>query len=153
MTTSNGDIFRVTGHLCGEFTGHRWIPRTKASNAELWLLSFICAWINGWVNNREAGDLKRHRAHYDATVILHQGVMTFGTRTKRFSAYDSVMPALEQLTLLTIYNLAASCVYVIATLSHKYVRGGQNKMVDIIFIQENLFQNIVWKSFSDDILK
>ena len=36
MTLSNGNIFRVTGHLCGEFTGHRWIPRTKASDAELW---------------------------------------------------------------------------------------------------------------------
>ena len=36
MTSSNGNIFRVTGHLCGEFTGHRWIPRTKASDAELW---------------------------------------------------------------------------------------------------------------------
>ena len=30
MMSSNGNIFRVTGHLCGEFTGHRWIPRTKA---------------------------------------------------------------------------------------------------------------------------
>ena len=36
MTSSNGDIFRVTGHLCGEFTGFRWNPRTKASDAELW---------------------------------------------------------------------------------------------------------------------
>ena len=36
MTQSNGNIFRVTGHLCGEFTGHRWIPHTKASAAELW---------------------------------------------------------------------------------------------------------------------
>ena len=27
--------FRVTGPLCGEFIGHRWIPRTKASDAEL----------------------------------------------------------------------------------------------------------------------
>ena len=36
MTSSNGNIFRVTGHLCGEFTGHRWISRTKASDAELW---------------------------------------------------------------------------------------------------------------------
>ena len=27
---------RVTGHLCGEFTGHRWIPHTKAIDAELW---------------------------------------------------------------------------------------------------------------------
>ena len=34
MTSSNGNIFRVTGPLCGEFTGHRWISRTKASDAE-----------------------------------------------------------------------------------------------------------------------
>ena len=26
----------VTGPLCGEFTGHQWIPLTKASDAELW---------------------------------------------------------------------------------------------------------------------
>ena len=36
MTSSNGNIFSVTGPLCGEFTGLRWIPLTKASNAELW---------------------------------------------------------------------------------------------------------------------
>ena len=36
MTSSNGNIFRVTGHLCGEFTGPRWIPHTKDSDAELW---------------------------------------------------------------------------------------------------------------------
>ena len=68
MTSSNGNIFRVTGHLCGEFTGPRWIPRTKASDAELWCF-FICVWINGWVNNREAGDLRRYRAHCDVTVM------------------------------------------------------------------------------------
>ena len=31
--------------------------------------SLICAWINRWVNNREAGDLKRHCAHYDVIVM------------------------------------------------------------------------------------
>ena len=36
MTLSNGNIFRVTGYLCGEFTGYRWIPRTKGRDAELW---------------------------------------------------------------------------------------------------------------------
>ena len=35
-TSSNGNIFRVTVPLCGEFTGHRWIPLTKACDAELW---------------------------------------------------------------------------------------------------------------------
>ena len=36
MTSSNGNIFRVTGHLCGEFTGPRWILRKKASDTKLW---------------------------------------------------------------------------------------------------------------------
>ena len=30
------------------------------------MFSLIWAWINGWVNNREAGDLRHYRAHYDA---------------------------------------------------------------------------------------
>ena len=38
--------------------------------------SLICAWINDWVNNREAGDLRRDRAHYGVTVmeitVMHQ---------------------------------------------------------------------------------
>ena len=29
---------------------------------------FICIWINGWVNNREAIDLRRHSAHYDCNA-------------------------------------------------------------------------------------
>ena len=33
------------------------------------MLSLIYARINGWVNNRKAGDLRHHRAHYDATVM------------------------------------------------------------------------------------
>ena len=36
MTSSNGNIFRVTGPFCGEFTGHRWIALTKASDGDLW---------------------------------------------------------------------------------------------------------------------
>ena len=33
------------------------------------MFSSICVWINGWVNNREAGDLSCHRAHYDVIVM------------------------------------------------------------------------------------
>ena len=32
------------------------------------MFSLICAWINGWVNDRD-GDLRRHRARYDVTVM------------------------------------------------------------------------------------
>ena len=35
------------------------------------MFTLICVRINGWVNNREAGDLRRYRGHYDATV-MHQ---------------------------------------------------------------------------------
>ena len=34
------------------------------------IFSLICIWINGWVNNREAGDLRRYRAHSDVSVMF-----------------------------------------------------------------------------------
>ena len=68
MTSSNGNIFRVTGHLCGEFTGPRWIPYKGLWRGAL-IFFLICVWINDWVNNREAGDLRRYRAHYDVIVV------------------------------------------------------------------------------------
>ena len=66
MTSSNGNIFRVTGHLCAEFTGLRWIPRTKASDAELWCFLWSVpdkrlskqSW--GWWFETQSGSLWRH---------------------------------------------------------------------------------------------
>ena len=78
MTSSNGIIFHVTGHLCGEFTGHRWIPCTKASDAELWCLLWSAP-EKTLVNNGETGDLSRHRAHYDVTVMIHYLLVTLVT--------------------------------------------------------------------------
>ena len=40
MTSSNGNFLCVTGPLCGEFTGHRWIPLIKANDADFFFL--IC---------------------------------------------------------------------------------------------------------------
>ena len=44
MTSSSGNIFPHKGRRCGTL-----------------MFSLICARTNGWVNNREAGDLRRHR--------------------------------------------------------------------------------------------
>ena len=63
--TSNENI---TGPLCGELTGHRWILVTKA---RAFMFSLICTWTNGSVNNRNAGDLRCHHAHYDIPVITN----------------------------------------------------------------------------------
>ena len=35
------------------------------------MFSLICVWINGWENNREAGDFRRYRAHYDVIVMAY----------------------------------------------------------------------------------
>ena len=47
------------------------------------MFSFVCAPMNDWVNNREAGDLRRHRAHYDVTVM----------RCKRSPGHNVMMEA------------------------------------------------------------
>ena len=53
--------------LCGEWPVNS--PH-KGQWSGAWMLSLICAWINSWVNNREAGDLTRLHAHYDIIVML-----------------------------------------------------------------------------------
>ena len=91
MTSLNWNIFRVTGPLWGEFTGHRWIPLTKDSDTEIF---FKCLWTNGWANHRNVGDLRRNSVHYDVTVmhlyschyVVHRSLNTISeiVQTKMF---------------------------------------------------------------------
>ena len=71
MTSSNGNIFRVTGHLCGEFPRFPGNSSHKGQWRRTLMFSSICAWINDWVNNREAGDLRRYRTGYDVIVMIN----------------------------------------------------------------------------------
>ena len=72
LTSSNG-TFSMLLAICvgnapvtGEFPTQR--PVTRSFD-----ISLISAWTNGWANNRDAGDLRRHRPHYDVTVICRHG--------------------------------------------------------------------------------
>ena len=72
MTSSYGNTFRVNGPF------RRGIHRLRLPHKGQWrgalMFSLICApRTNGWANNREAGDLRRHRAHYDVTVMSDAG--------------------------------------------------------------------------------
>ena len=68
MTSSNGNIFRVTvlcvenSPVTGEFPSKRPVVRSFD-------IFLICAWINDWVNNHGAGELRCHRARYDVTLM------------------------------------------------------------------------------------
>ena len=70
MTSSNGNMFSVAGPLSenspitGEFPP-QWPVRQSLD------VFFICVWIKSWVNNHEAGDLRRHRAHYYVIVMAN----------------------------------------------------------------------------------
>ena len=36
------------------------------------VFSLICVWINGWINNRQTGDLRRYPAHYDVILMKYE---------------------------------------------------------------------------------
>ena len=57
------DICAGNSPVPGEFPIHKGQWRGAL------MFSLICARINGWVNNREAGDFRCHRAHYDVIVM------------------------------------------------------------------------------------
>ena len=48
IMSSNDNIFRVTGPFWGEFTGHRWIPLTRANDAELWRFLLSAPDVPSW---------------------------------------------------------------------------------------------------------
>ena len=49
------------------------------------MFSLICVWINDWGNNREAGDLRRYRAHYDVIIMFFSFLAPIHTYTSLHS--------------------------------------------------------------------
>ena len=85
--------------VTGEFPSQWPVKRTL-------MFSLISAWANGWVNNQDAGDLMRHRVHYDVTVI----VVACGTEG---SHYDKLISHNLNQLLTNIYvtrALLPSCI-------------------------------------------
>ena len=80
-------------NLCAENSkGHRWVPLTKASDAELWCFLWSAPWINRWVNSREAGDFRRHLACCDVIVMhneMYSSTVPFH-KYKIFRLLDSI---------------------------------------------------------------
>ena len=54
------------------------------------MFSLIYAWINDWVNNREAGDLRRQHGHYDVIVMVQSGAITPSAGWHYWNAPESV---------------------------------------------------------------
>ena len=56
------------------------------------MFSLICARINGWVNNREAGDLRRHGPHYGVIVMPGLQGQEHIYNDQWYPAWSSLMP-------------------------------------------------------------
>ena len=66
--------------VTGEFPSQRPVTQSRLMFPLIW------DWINGWVNNREAGDLRRHRTQYDATVMPYMWHLAKISVGKSFSS-------------------------------------------------------------------
>ena len=115
MTSSNGNMFRVTGFCAGnspvtegnslvtsEFPSHRQWRRAL-------MFSLIYAWTNGWVNNQDAGDLRRHRAHYDVTEMWCWIEIQWSGQPRDLSAFNESL--LSNFELVKRVKLGGSVHY------------------------------------------
>ena len=68
MTSSNGNISALLAILRGIHRSPLNSPH-KGQWRGASIFSLMCVWINSWVNNHEAGDLRRYRVHYDIIVM------------------------------------------------------------------------------------
>ena len=81
------------------------------------MYSLICIRINGWVNNGQAGDLRRHRAHYDVTVMVF-----------------TQMLYVELMTKLSVFEYATSNYLIMTTFKYCHIEKGYHEIVaDIVF--------------------
>ena len=68
VTSSNGNIFLVTGLLWGEHRSSVDSPHISRWRGAL-MFSLIYDWTSGWTNNRDTDDLRRQRANHDVIVM------------------------------------------------------------------------------------
>ena len=87
------------------------------------MFSFICVWINDWVNNCEAGDLRRYRAHYDVIVMHHGDTQTLVFHEGGFQmplncmSVGLVSYSWNENAILKFYSLTALEIVILTTSS------------------------------------
>ena len=135
------------------------------------MFSLICVWINDWVSNREAGDLRRYRAHYDVIVmqnfdhfvqpwIFDYEVVTWWGNT-RFHPFvnggtgNGILARVNTIRWIDVNSWSRvmrsapshylkQCWNIINWTLAKKLQWNLNRNSHT-FIKENAFENVVWK--------
>ena len=74
------------------------------------MFSLICAWINGWVNNRQAGDLKRYHAHYDA-IVMKESFKNSGFVDKCPKMKTALLAVAKQICKLRLFHILYAIMF------------------------------------------
>ena len=104
-----------------EFTGNSPVPAQRPVTRSL-MFSLICVWINGWVNNRGTGDLRRYRAFYDVTVMTQDlRRHSYNTATKVFQKFASYRSDFAVMSLCILLHCAdVKCCKCIMSYVHQH---------------------------------
>ena len=109
----------------------------------------ICSWINGWVNNWEAGDLRRHRAHYD--FILMKSITATSYQYAMASQITRNVTLLNNLFRVTTRKPSRLCIATLCWDSTANWRVGL--CYDTIFMRDGcILQQVEWHSVADIII-
>ena len=101
---------------------HRWPVNSphKGQWCGAVMCSFICAWINGWVNDREPGDFRRHRAHYGVTLVIY---------TEAWTCYSIVYRQRKYIILNKMYCLLIQILLMLVPKDFIYNKAAQAKVI------------------------
>ena len=77
MTSSNENFPRYWPFVRGIHRSPAGSPHKGQWRGSL-MFSLVCGWTNGWVNSRDSGDLRRHRAQYDVIQMILKELAEMG---------------------------------------------------------------------------
>ena len=122
MTVPNQSLWR---HQMETFSALLAICAGNSPHEGQWrgalMFSVICVWINDWVNNREAGDLTRYRAHYDVIVLDGEA------SSNAYNKLDYISS-----------NMDAQSANI------QPHQSGRSPKVVALFLLQNIIRNIIW---------
>ena len=112
---------------------------------------WFAPWINGWVNNREAGDLRRHRAHYDVIVICSINVV----HCRHFFSFEQTYIPGSDMSGIAMQITLSGYSYIrrsLCVVSHRYpialIPQQCSKGEGIVLIALNLNCGTKWRQIS-----
>ena len=98
---------------------HRSLVDSSKNVSDAELHFFICAWTNGCANNTDAGDLRRHRAHYDVTVMNRKYPVLI--QVYAYQLIQCLMREIKMQTLALVFQMPSKVRLLGHTICRKHI--------------------------------